>query len=61
MVVWRSRFGRYAVLRLQEGNMKRQGDLIVVYNQNPGAGRSVAVDELKLWNFAKSDFSDSLQ
>lgn len=37
------------------------GDLTVVHNQNPSAARSVAVDELKLWNFAKSDFSDSLQ
>jgi len=36
------------------------GDLFIVHNQNPAAGRNVAVDELKLWNYAKSDFSDSL-
>ncbi|HMA91259.1 MAG TPA: LamG-like jellyroll fold domain-containing protein [Polyangiaceae bacterium] len=36
------------------------GDLLVAHNQNPEPGKSVAVDELKLWNYAKSDFSDSL-
>jgi hypothetical protein len=30
-------------------------------NQNVRVGRSVSIDELKMWNYAKTDFTDSLR
>jgi hypothetical protein len=36
------------------------GTVTIVNLQNQNAGRSVVVDELKIWNYAKTDFADSL-